>query len=68
MFLKRLNTIGDVSGAHLNPAVTLGFFAVRKIDGRLILLYIASQWMSYMLVHGEHIQITSCPRLDEFDG
>jgi len=25
---------GDVSGAHLNPAVTLGFFAARRLEGR----------------------------------
>jgi len=35
--------VGDVSGAHLNPAVTLGFFAARRLEGRLVAPYIASQ-------------------------
>lgn len=36
-------TLGDVSGAHLNPAVTLGFCAARRLDRGLVLPYIASQ-------------------------
>lgn len=35
--------VGDVSGAHLNPAVTLGFLAARRIDGRLLVPYVAAQ-------------------------
>ena len=35
--------IGDVSGAHINPAVTVGFFAARRFPGRLVLPYILSQ-------------------------
>jgi aquaporin Z len=34
---------GDVSGAHLNPAVTLGFYLARRFPGREALPYIASQ-------------------------
>jgi aquaporin Z len=41
--LAMIYAVGDVSGAHLNPAVTLGFFAARRFDGRLVLPYIASQ-------------------------
>lgn len=36
-------TLGDVSGAHLNPAVTLAFWAARRLPGRTIAPYIASQ-------------------------
>jgi aquaporin NIP len=36
-------TLGDISGAHLNPAVTLGFFAARRLDGPLVLPYVLSQ-------------------------
>jgi aquaporin Z len=36
-------TVGDVSGAHLNPAVTLAFYAAGRIDFTLVLPYIASQ-------------------------
>jgi aquaporin Z len=41
--LAMIYTIGDVSGAHLNPAVTLGFFAARRFPGRSVLPYIGSQ-------------------------
>jgi aquaporin NIP len=41
--------VGDVSGAHLNPAVTLGFFAARRIEGRLLLPYVGSQCMGALL-------------------
>jgi aquaporin Z len=35
--------VGDVSGAHLNPAVTLGFYIARRFPGRSVLPYILSQ-------------------------
>ena len=41
--LAMIYTFGEISGAHLNPAVTLGFFAVRRLPGWQVLPYIASQ-------------------------
>jgi aquaporin NIP len=41
--LALIQTIGDVSGCHLNPAVTLGFFAAKRFDGRSVAPYVASQ-------------------------
>ena len=41
--LSMIYAVGDISGAHLNPAVTLGFFAANRFGGRLVLPYIASQ-------------------------
>ncbi|HWY86343.1 MAG TPA: aquaporin, partial [Gemmataceae bacterium] len=41
--LAMIYAVGDVSGAHLNPAVTLGFFTARRLAGRWVLPYIASQ-------------------------
>ena len=35
--------VGDVSGAHLNPAVTLGMWVARRLPGRTVALYWASQ-------------------------
>ena len=35
--------IGDVSGAHINPAVTIGFWAARRFPGKQVLPYITSQ-------------------------
>lgn len=37
--------LGDVSGAHLNPAVTIGFFLARRFSARSVLPYILSQCM-----------------------
>ena len=35
--------VGDVSGAHLNPAVTFGFWRAGRLPGREVLPYAASQ-------------------------
>ena len=41
--LAMIYALGDVSGCHLNPAVTLGFFAARRMEGRWLLPFIVSQ-------------------------
>ena len=41
--LAMIYTIGDISGAHLNPAVTLGFYAARRFPGRAVMPYVISQ-------------------------
>lgn len=41
--LAMIYTLGEVSGAHLNPAVTLGFWAARRFQSRLVAPYIFSQ-------------------------
>src|SRR5208283_2888992 len=41
--LAMIYTFGDISGAHLNPAVTLGFWAARRMPARDALLYAGSQ-------------------------
>jgi aquaporin Z len=38
-----VSPLGRLSGAHLNPAVTLGFLLLRKMHGRDAVGYIASQ-------------------------
>jgi aquaporin Z len=38
-----LSPIGKVSGAHINPAVTMVFWLFRKIEGRLAITYILAQ-------------------------
>jgi aquaporin NIP len=45
IILAMIYTVGDVSGAHLNPAVTIGFFAARRFPGRAVLPYVASQML-----------------------
>jgi aquaporin Z len=41
--LTMIYAVGDVSGAHFNPAVTLGFFAARRLAGKMVLPYVLSQ-------------------------
>jgi MIP family channel proteins len=41
--------LGDVSGAHLNPAVTLGFWAARRFGTREVLPYLLSQCVGGLL-------------------
>jgi aquaporin Z len=36
-------TIGDLSGAHINPAVTVGFWSVGRFPGRDVAPYVAVQ-------------------------
>lgn len=35
--------LGDISGAHINPAVTVGFWAARRFAGRDVAPYIVAQ-------------------------
>jgi aquaporin Z len=41
--LAMIYAVGDVSGAHLNPAVTTGFLAAGRFEARRAAPYIASQ-------------------------
>jgi aquaporin Z len=41
--LVMIYTFGDISGAHLNPAVTVGFWAARRLPAGQVPLYVSSQ-------------------------
>ena len=47
--LAMIYALGDVSGCHLNPAVTLGFFIARRFGGRMVGPYIVSQCIGAIL-------------------
>ena len=47
--MAMIYSIGDVSGAHLNPAVTVGFWVARRMPGRLVMPYIVSQLIGAIL-------------------
>jgi aquaporin Z len=41
--MSMIYAIGDVSGAHLNPAVTMGFWIAKRFPGKAVVPYILSQ-------------------------
>src|ERR1700722_19667652 len=41
--MAMIYTVGDISGAHLNPAVTLGFWAARRFPAREVPGYLTVQ-------------------------
>jgi glycerol uptake facilitator protein len=43
VLMSLVYAIGSISGCHVNPAVTLGLFVIRKISGRDAGIYIACQ-------------------------
>jgi MIP family channel proteins len=54
--MAMIYALGDISGAHLNPAVTIGFYLARRMEGNLVLPYIVSQCLgglaASLLLHG----------------
>lgn len=44
-----VSTVMGISGGHLNPAVTLGLYAARKVDGRTTAVYIGAQLVGAIL-------------------
>jgi aquaporin Z len=50
--LAMIYAVGDVSGAHLNPAVTLGFVAARRFPRQSVLPYILAQCVGAFLASG----------------
>lgn len=50
--LAMIYAVGDVSGCHLNPAVTLGFWVARRFETRLVVPYVSSQIAGALLASG----------------
>ena len=50
--MAMIYAIGDISGAHLNPAVSCGFFVARRFPGRQTALYIVCQLIGAVLASG----------------
>ncbi len=47
--MTMIYAVGNISGAHLNPAVTLGFLFAKRLDHRLVSPYITSQILGAIL-------------------
>ena len=50
--MAMIYTLGNVSGAHLNPAVSFGFWLARRFPARKLVGYIASQCAGALLASG----------------
>jgi aquaporin Z len=47
--LAMIYAVGEVSGAHFNPAVTLGFVVARRMESKFVLPYVVSQCAGALL-------------------
>jgi aquaporin Z len=47
--MAMIYSVGNISGAHLNPAVTIGFFVTGRLSFRLVPPYILSQFTGALL-------------------
>ena len=50
--MSMIYAVGDISGAHLNPAVTLGFYVARRLEGSQVAPYIAAQLVGAFAASG----------------
>ena len=50
--LAMIYAFGDVSGAHINPAVTVGFWASGRFDGRRVPGYVVAQCAGALTASG----------------
>ena len=50
--LAMIYAFGDVSGCHINPAVTIGFWASGRFDGQRVAGYISAQCLGALTASG----------------
>ncbi|MGD0896867.1 MAG: aquaporin [Thermoguttaceae bacterium] len=50
--MAMIYAVGDVSGAHLNPAVTVGFWLSGQFPGRAVVPYVVSQVLGAFVASG----------------
>lgn len=50
--MAMIAAVGEISGAHFNPAVTIGFWAVKRFDGKEVVPYIVAQAVGAFMASG----------------
>lgn len=50
--MATIYAVGDVSGAHINPAVSVGFWFARRLSARDTSAYVAAQFLGAILAAG----------------
>lgn len=50
--MAMIYAIGDVSGAHINPAVTIAFWVAKRFRGHEVIPYVLSQLIGALLASG----------------
>ena len=50
--MAMIQSIGDISGAHINPAVTIAFWVAKRFPGRQVLPYIGFQITGALFASG----------------
>ena len=58
---------GGVSGAHLNPAVTIAAYVYKMVDIKLALMYIIAQLMGSLIGYGLLVGIAPTQFLKSYD-
>lgn len=50
--MAMIYSVGDVSGAHMNPAVTVAFWVSRRFEGKYVAPYLLSQCLGALAASG----------------
>ena len=50
--MAMIAAVGEVSGAHFNPAVTIGFWVAKRFEGKEVLPYIIAQSIGAFIASG----------------
>lgn len=50
--MAMIAAVGEVSGAHFNPAVTIGFWVAKRFEGRQVIPYIIAQSIGAFIASG----------------
>ena len=52
VIMAMIYALGEISGAHFNPAVTIGFWTARRLPSRMAVFYILSQIAGALVASG----------------